>query len=284
MKQIAGKWLTAALGVWCLSLVVSPTFAQVPDSARSSPEPAAVYPDRFMFRVGNYYLEDSSTAVSLNSSLGLLGTTIDFQRDLGGDQRTQVPRLAGYYRFTDKHRLDFGWFELERKGQRSLAIEIQFGDELIEIGNTVASVVDSTLFKLAYTYSFYRAPQVELGFTAGLHTMRYDVELHDLNDDTKETAAVTAPLPVFGLRMDYSITPRWVTRFTIESFYIEIDDTIRGSLLDLNLDLEYRLARNLALGLGAGRLAIDAQVSDDSYNGELNDLYRGFQVFAVAYF
>jgi hypothetical protein len=99
-----------------------------------------------------------------------------------------------------------------------------------------------------------------------------------------ETADVSVPLPMFGLRMGYAITPKWNVRYISEAFFIEIDDALSGALLNYELSTEYRLFRHFALGVGLARIGLDVDVSDDNWRGSISDGYRGYNVFGTLYF
>ena len=246
--------------------------------------PGERYPDKFKILLGAYYVEDTNTEVSINSSIGNIGTTIDMERDLGTEDRLSVPRIDGYYRFNDKHRINFSWFDISRSGTTTTDIDITVGDETFVSNSVIDSKVDTTFLKLAYAYSFYKSPKVELSLIAGINLLDYSLILNNRTDGTVEYADVTAPLPVFGLSMDYVISPRWLVHYRVETFYIELDDTIRGSLFDAELGVEYRVLKNMGIGFGFNRFALDAKVKSSSYKGGIADLYRGFNLYVSAYF
>ena len=252
------------------------------ENTESSPDES--YPDKFKISLGSYFIQDTNTEVSVNSSVGNIGTIIDMERDLGTDDRLSVPRLDGYYRFNDKHRLDFAWANVKREGTRTIALQIDIGDETFVANDVIASKVDTTFLKLAYAYSFYKSSKVELSLIAGLNLLDYSLVMDNKTSGRVETADVTVPLPVFGMSMDYTIAPRWLAHFKFETFYLEYDDKIRGSLIDAGLGLEYRVLKNMGLGIDFSRFALDAKVESSSYTGGVTDLYRGVNLYVSAYF
>ena len=259
----------------------------VPQIAFSAEEdvPAYAFPDQIMIRAGAYFVDSSSTQFSVNSTGPLgLGTSIDYQRDLGGDERDTIPRIDAYYRFNDKHRIDLTVFSLSRLGRRTLDQVITIGDETYIIDEALNSDIKYTLAKLAYGYSFYHSPKVELSFIAGLHITKYDLKFSDDDGGKAESAGVTAPLPVLGLRMGYAITPKWSTQFLVEAFAIDYEDTFSGSLTNFELNTEYRLFKNFALGVGIASLGIDVEVISDDWRGSVSDRYAGYNVFGTLYF
>jgi hypothetical protein len=254
------------------------------NGAAAEDEMTVAFPDRWMVRFGAYVVDGSNTQVSLNSDIGGLGTTIDYQRDLGGEDGDTIPRIDAYYRFNDRHRIDFTSFSIDRKGERTLAINITIEGEDYFIGETIKSDIKYTLYRIGYGYSFYHSPKTELTLTAGLNLTEYDLKF-ELDDGGKaESAGVTVPLPVIGLRMGYAITPKWNVRYVSEAFFIEFDDAFRGAIINFELTTEYRLFKHFALGAGLARIGINAEVDDDDWTGKVTDAYRGYNVFGTFYF
>jgi hypothetical protein len=112
----------------------------------------------------------------------------------------------------------------------------------------------------------------------------YALKFSDETGARAETADVTAPLPMFGLRMGYAITPKWSVNYVAESFFIEIDDTFRGALINYELSTEYKLFKHFAIGAGLARIGSSLQVNDPGWKGSVSDSYRGYTLFGTFYF
>jgi hypothetical protein len=248
---------------------------------------AAVYafPDKFMFRAGAYIVDGSDTQFSVSSDVGGLGTVLDYSRDLGGESRDTIPRIDAYYRFNERHRIDFTSFSIDRKGSRVLAIDppiVIDGEDFS--GGVINSDIKYTLYRLGYGYSFYHSDKAELTVTAGLNVTSYDLKFSDDTGAKSESADVTAPLPMFGLRMGYAITPKWSVNYVSEAFFIEIDDTIKGAMINYELNTEYKLFKHFAVGAGMARIGTSVEVNDDDWKGKVSDSYRGYTIFGTFYF
>jgi len=243
------------------------------------------FPDKYMIRLGAYIVDGSNTQFSVTSDVGGLGTVIDFKRDLGGESRDTIPRIDAYYRFNERHRINFTSFSIDRAGERTIAIDppIIIGDTEYS-GGALNSDIKYTLYKLGYAYSFYHSSKVELSVTAGINFTDYELKFSNDNGANVETAGVTAPLPMFGLRMGYAITPKWSVNYVAESFFIELEDKIRGALINYELNTEYKLFKNFAIGAGLARIGSNLEVDDDDWRGSVSDSYRGYTVFGTFYF
>ena len=89
---------------------------------------------------------------------------------------------------------------------------------------------------------------------------------------------------MFGLRMGYAVTPKWSVHYAAEAFFIEIEDTFKGTLLNYELNTEYKLFKHFAIGAGLARLGNSVEVNDDNWKGKVSDSYRGYTLFGTLYF
>jgi hypothetical protein len=280
--MMSGKYLIKVVAAPIITAVITSGILSGSAIAADEEETTVAFPDKYMVRLGAYIVDGSDTQFSVSGSV--LGTVIDFSRDLGGESRDTIPRVDAYYRFNPRHRIDFTSFSIDRKGSRTLAIDVTIDDKTYSVNETLNSDIKYTLYKLGYAYSFYHSPKVELSVTAGLNFTSYDFKFSDTTGANAEAAGFTAPLPMFGLRMGYAITPKWSVNYVAESFFIEFEDKIRGALINYELNTEYKLFKNFAIGAGLARIGSSLEVSDDDYRGKVSDSYRGYTVFGSFYF
>jgi hypothetical protein len=217
------------------------------------------------------------------SSAGV-GTIISFDEDLGGEDSATLPRFDAYYRFNERHRIDFSSFAIDRNGRKTLTANLSIGDENYLVNQTVVSVIKYKLLRLDYAYSFYHSPSVELSLTAGLNITEYDFNYSLEDGSNASTHGATAPLPMFGLRMSYAINSNWSIHYISESFFIEIGDDLKGTLLNYEFDLEYKFDNRLAIGAGFARSSTDLEAKDSDWTGSITDSYRGMLLYAAYYF
>lgn len=266
-----------------LVIVVSAGFSFNSAVAEEAQQTNVAFPDTWMIRAGTYIVDGANTKFSVVSDAGL-GTVIDYNKDLNGDSRATIPRIDAYYRFNPRHRIDFTSFSIDREGTRTLAIDVTIGDDVYSANESINSDIKYTLYKLGYAYSFYHSSKVELSITAGLNFTDYELKFSNAAGDKAETAGVTAPLPMFGLRMGYAITPKWSVNYVAESFFIDFDNTIKGALINYELNTEYRLFKHFSIGAGLARIGSALEISDPDWTGSVSDSYRGYTLFGTLYF
>lgn len=260
------------------ALLVNPV-AMGDAGAETTAGPA--FSETFVIRLSSYYISDADTDLTVLSSDNL-GTGFNFVDDLGGDDSVTVPRLDGYYRFNDVHRIEFSSFRIERDGRNQLAINIDIGDESYNVGETVVSSVVYELFKIGYAYSFYRSEQVELAFTAGLNMTEYEFDYELADGSSADTSDASGPLPMFGVRVAYAINSKWSLHYLSEVLFIETSEA-EGSFQTYELDIRYRVNNRFMLGAGVLRSSIDVTAKNAEWDGRIADTYEGYLLSGIFY-
>ncbi len=240
-----------------------------------------VFSETFVIRLSAYHISDADTDLTVLSSDNI-GTGFNFVDDLGGDDSVTVPRLDGYYRFNDVHRIEFSSFRIERDGENRLSIDIDIGDETFTVGETVVSSIVYELFKIGYAYSFYRSEQVELAVTAGLNMTEYEFDYELVDGSSDDTSDASGPLPMFGIRVAYAINSNWSLHYLSEVLFIETSEA-EGSFQTYEVDIRYRLNKRFMLGAGVLRSSIDVTAEDTEWNGRIADTYEGYLLSGIFY-
>ena len=228
---------------------------------------------RFSLSIGAF-ITDRDSEARADASNRDLGTVIDLEDDLGLDGSDTVLRLDGFYRFADKHRIDFSVFDLSRSASKQVEREFSWKDTTFVLNTNVESDFNLSIYKVAYTWSFLKKEQGFLGATAGLYVADIGARLDAPLIGAREVGEVTAPLPVVGLRGQYRFAERWALRASGEFFFLEYGD-YDGSLVDLLIGLEFDLSKNIDVGIGANSVRLDIEVDRDVLHGAFDWEYDG---------
>ena len=233
--------------------------------------------NRFSLSLG-VFITDRSSETRVDGADGSIGTPVDLESEFGLDASEAVFRLDGYFKFNDRHRIDFSVFDLSRDATRQIDTEITWRGVVFPINATVDSGNDFNIYKLAYTWSFLRREKGYLGLTGGLYIADVAVHLSAQNIADRAGGGVTAPLPVIGLRGEYRFTDKWIFRASAELFGLEYE-AMEGSLVDLYAGIDYRLFEHVAIGVGLNSVKLDVDVSDSNLAGSLDWQYEGGLIF-----
>jgi hypothetical protein len=219
---------------------------------------------------------DSSTR--LDASAGDPGTDVDLENDLGLNRSESVFRVDAFYKFSEAHRIDVSWFDLSRSSSKQIERDIEWNGTSYPIDTAVNSQFDLDIYKVAYTWSFWRKDRNFLGATGGLYIADTGTSLIADTIGAREVMSATAPLPVIGLRGQYFFTQKWSVRASSEVFLYEYGDW-DGELVDLYLGLDYELSDRIAVGVGFNTVTFDLGVSKEDLTGQLDWGYSGGLVF-----
>ena len=233
---------------------------------------------KFSISIG-VFLTDRDSTTRVDGTAGMDdGTPVDLEGDLGLHRSDSVFRIDGYYRFNQKHRLDFSAFDLSRTASKDIEKDIEWNDTLFPIDTTVNSNFDLAIYKLAYTWSFMRRDKGFLGLTAGLYIADFGMRLEAETIAALESESLTAPLPVIGLRGQYDFTEKLSFRASAEIFALEYEE-YSGSLYDIYAGLDYQFFKHVAIGIGINAVEINIEISKDRFDGDLDWRYDGGMLF-----
>jgi hypothetical protein len=231
---------------------------------------------KFSISVGAFFTElDSQTRIDGEANSG---TDVDLESDLGLDRSDKVIRVDAYWRFAEKHRLDFSTFDLSRSATKLIERDIVWDDTTYPVSAEVDTTLDLAIYKAAYTWEFLKRGRSFLGATIGVYVADLGVSISAEAIGSSESDDVTAPLPVVGLRGEYRFAERWSIRGSAEVFIIEYGD-YDGSLYDLFAGVDFSVTDNIAIGVGINSVQLDVGVSKSGFQGDLNWQYDG----ALAY-
>lgn len=262
----------------------------LPAAARGQDAPSAVRShlgsQRYFVSMGVYSLRPSTT-VRLDSHSGTLGTTIDFESDLGLDGAKVSAAGAFSVRFGARHRLELEYFELARNGFREVRRQIRFGERTYEAGLRLETFFDTDVLRLGYAYSFMRNEKSELGVQAGLHVTEIETGMRISTlltaGQSEQSASATAPLPVIGLQGAHELSTRWTMRGRLQLFRLEAED-YSGALNHVMLAVEHATFPRVGIGFAVDYFEMDVDSTEATFRGAVKLEFSGPRLYAHAHF
>lgn len=265
--HIIQEYLTTRPTVWIVAAL----------SMFAVPVAAAQDDHKFSLSLG-VFLTDRNSDTQIGVEGQPVGTPVDLEVDLGLDTSDSVFRIDGYYKFNERHRVDFSAFDLSRNAVQEISREIDWNGNIYPVNTTVTGDFDLNIYKVAYTWSFMRREKGYLGVTGGLYIAEIGTRLSAPNIADRDGGSITAPLPVLGLRGEYQFSDKWTFRASGEVFGLKYDE-FDGSLIDLYAGIDYQISDRTSLGLGVNSVTIDLGIDATELNGELDWRYDGGLIF-----
>jgi hypothetical protein len=206
------------------------------------------------------------TSLDSTASVGLPGASleIDVEDVLGLATSESSFRVDALYRFGEsrRHRVDFSWFDLNRKATRTLETAIEVDGVTYPVSTTVDSEFTLTFYNVRYSYSFVQDDRVDFSGSFGLHVTDIGLSVSSASQGT-QGEEVTAPLPLLGMRLDVLLTPRWYVRTSWEVLYLSYDGAT-GILSDSTIAAEYRPGKRFAVGAGLNSVRVRLEGEEDT--------------------
>ncbi|MFQ5936350.1 MAG: hypothetical protein ACE5LB_08085 [Acidiferrobacterales bacterium] len=237
--------------------------------------------DRMSLNVGGF-LAEYTTDIRLTTEIAgrRIGTKISLENDLALAEDDTVIRIDGYYRFKPRHRIDYSFFDLSREGATVTRRPLIFGDTFFPRGTPIVSEFDLTIYKVAYTYSFFQRRKLDLGFSAGVYGLDVEGGITAPGTNLVETDEAFAPFPVVGLRATYAFSHKLFFNASFQYFEIN-EDEVDGEVIDILAAVEYKASKHVGIGTGFNSLDLEAQDKEDK--DEIDLKYSGLLVYAKFY-
>jgi len=170
--------------------------------------PALLLPvSSLAFEIGarGYYWFPSLDGTVKVDEANIIGTTIDFEKDLGIEDENypSVEVFVG----GGNHHLSFTYTDIEYSGRKTLTREIKFRGKIYAISDLVTSSIEYKMMDFQYQYDFLDLENILGGFSLGaVFQVKYldgEVGLKTTGIDEKED--FTIPIPMLGLNLHIGI-------------------------------------------------------------------------------
>jgi len=255
-----------------LGLAYNTNVFQARDYDFSAPESP-----RWDFRIGAFN-DQISTKVARDTVDGVPGFETDIEDFLGAADEKTVLQLDANVRLGNYHRLEFGYFKLERDSVTTLSRDLSFGDEIFPAGTILDTNIDARIFRAGYSYSLIRDAQKELGIMAGFHVAELDVDLNSSATGQAERSNSSTPLPVVGAHASIFLSDKMTVGAKLQIFRTDFD-RYEGSLNYASLDIQRRIAKSISVGLGYNYYGMELSSDEDNVNGYLKVRHHGPTAF-----
>ena len=234
-----------------------------------------------------------NSSISINSQDTSAGTIIDFEDDLGFDNKLNAGWISGWYRVGDVHRLKLTYTPVKRSAFITNTKDIIIDNTTIKSGAAIASDTKSEILDFSYIYSFHKSSDLELGFSTGIYWLFNNTkivaagEIQAEGDDQAvfrsdylSEQKLQAPMPLLGLSANYEIIPSWRTHAALRYLSAQIGE-YRGDIFVAEIGTEYYFNDNWGIGASFATFDLDVEVKGIIASTELNWDYSSIQLYAV---
>lgn len=259
----------ASLAFVASAVLICAGFAPASEAApsRGPREVASPITDHFALR-GIYYQPSLTTDGRFDSDAGTPGTLFSGEDDLGLDDEANQGRMEVLLRMKERHRVRIDYLKLDRFGGNRLTRQINYRNSTYNVNDFVETDLNWRMLGVTYTWSALRRERFEIGVGLGLHFVEAQAKSQIRARNISEDGSGVGVLPTVALDGTWRISKRWAV--TGHAQYLAVSSTdVDGSFADYHVDVQYRLRRNLAIGLGYSAIKLDADIDSNDLPGSL---------------
>ena len=206
---------------------------------------------------------------------------IDPEGNLDLPETSSVTTFYGAWNINPRHSIGFSYFSVNRE---SIVLNIDETLEDVRIEGD-AKITDATNFyRLSYGYTLFNDYRSKIKLHAGVYglDLKYVFEAEGqitregvtTSDSINEEAKVFAPLPLIGLDLWYSFTPRWGINTKV-AFVAGSYEDVSASVLQTSLNAQYRFTDHIGLIFGLAYFDADVVIEDNIDKKEIAYGYDG---------
>ena len=253
-------------GMWrglCLAAIV----AVIGTGAARAEMPGDV-PDKVRFAIGGI-AADAYTDAALGSTDAGVGAAINFEDIFDLPESKETWRFELNWRINKRQFIDFGYFRLNRSGSRVLEEDVEWGDFVFLADGKVTATFDTDFPYAAWRYAFLDLPQVRISGSAGINYLSISSSLlasgnvtdnneppTPISGTVEEEVSVSAPVPQFGLQIDWALTKRLAVLLYARQIYVNFAG-IDGGIGETAMRLSWWYSKHAGISGGLDKESID---------------------------
>ena len=223
-------------------------------------------PDKFRIAIGGVAADLYTDAALGNTEAGL-GASVNFEDIFDLPVSKSTGRFEFNWRIKKRQFIDIGYFSLNRTGGRVLQQDVEWGDFIFLANGQVNATFDTTFPYAAWRYAFLDLPQVRISGSAGIDYLTIsssleatgnvtDAQGNPVNGFTKEKVSVSAPVPQFGLQLDWALNKRLSVLLYLRQIYINAAG-INGGIGESAARLQWWYVKHAGVSFGLDKESID---------------------------
>ena len=261
------RWAAVAAALLCLA---APAAAQYKPRTISEPATGETY----HIEGGADYWFPAADMIVSSEQLGIPGSQINFQRDLGlTDQR--VPALQLQLRPARSHKFFLQYIPVSYTQTTTLSQDIVFNGIRYRIGLPVNSTLDWTTYQIGYEYDFVVKNWGFVGFD--LEAKYTDVQVQLASPLASEFAHARGPIPAIGGIARYYVVPNISITGQFSAFKIpdSIDSRYNAHYVDIDIYGTLNFTNNIGVKGGYRSRDVGYLFKSDSGSFTLTGIYFG---------
>src|SRR5262245_45471419 len=224
-------------------------------------------PDRFKMQVGGVDA-GFDTQGSLALTEGPAGLFLNFEDVFDLPISKQFWYTEGFYRFSQKGYIDFGYVDFYRKAGKIIEEDVNWGNVTFLASAEVDAELGFKFIYTAYRHNFLQLEQVHISGSAGISYLDLSTVLsangnvidqngNPITGEYEKKVDVKFPVPQLGLQIDWRLTKHTAIQMYVRTLRIDYQNTLKGGISQRAIRYEWYPTRHFAFGGGWSEYGID---------------------------
>jgi len=226
---------------------------------------------------------DISSSVRFDTSNLQPGTDLNLEADLNLSDNDTLYQFLATIRLTDRMSIDARYFQLGREADAVLTGDITFGDTVFPVSADVHTVLDTDILTVSGSYALWKDDRVEFSASLGAYILSVKAAIDTAGQGTVSSLDASAPLPLFGAKLLYRLTPRVLFQAQAEYLSGEIQD-FSGSISSYRVGLQFNMMDGMGIGVGYSAFDLELDSTYKDFPGRLAYEYKGPAAFITLRF
>lgn len=195
------------------------------------------------------------------------------------DDSATTAAIKGVWRISQKFRLNFGYWAVNRDTSESAGQNANIAGITIPAGTSIGASFDSSLANAALGWSFIKSDTTDLGVDLGVAFLGLKSELGagvpGVGNVSFTAFDESYVLPTVGLYLTQALTQTWSLEGRISGIGLDLGDDFKGNIVDAMGAVEYRPWQNVGFGLAYIYSHADAELKNVSNGLNVDWTYQG---------
>ncbi len=178
------------------------------------------------------------------------------------------------WRITPRSGIYAHYYGINRSDTYTTDKDFIFLDDTIPSGTSNTVFFNTHITSGGYLLSIFDEPKAFLGAYFNIFFMGIGTGVHSNSSDSDPSIKFTAPLPNFGLVMNFSLT-KWLELYGDIGFFTINMDTFSGTIFNLNAGATFIATRWLGFNLSYQEFNVDVSIPNQTVNTTIDYNFRG---------
>lgn len=229
--------------------------------------------ERFLINVSTVFAQ-LSTQVTFETKNSIFATKLGLESNLGLPNSKFFVNASFIWRITPRSGIYFQYYGINRSDTYTTDKEYVFLDDTIPAGTNATIYFNTRVWSSGYLLSIFNEPKAFLGAYFNVFIMGLSSGILSDTDLYSPEFSFTAPLPNFGIVMNFELT-KWLNLYGEVGFFSLHSKTFGGSVYNLTAGATLNITRWFGLNISYKEFDVNVFFPQNNINIIVDYNFRG---------